>query len=161
MTVKLMDFGLSRLVQSTSKPYGSFEDDSSLGPDGLMTTPVGTPNFVAPEILRSLPYGREVDMFACGVVMYWLLCGYLPFQHEDPREVMEQIKRLEYEFPEREWQAISPPAKNLITGLLDGSPYARTSADDALTHTWITEVEGTGVRWKSSARAEEVDELVV
>lgn len=161
MAVKIMDFGLSRLVQGTSKPCESFGDDPSLGPDGLMTTPVGTPNFVAPEILKSLPYGREVDMFACGVVMYWLLCGFLPFWHEDPHEMMELIKRVDYEFPEREWHAISQPAKDLITGLLDGSPYARTSADDALAHDWVTEIQRSGIRRKNTAKADETDELLV
>lgn len=157
MTVKIMDFGLSRLTQSTRRASATLENDSSLGPDGLMTTPVGTPSFIAPEILKGLPYGREIDMFACGVVMYWLLCGYLPFQHEDPYEMMEQIKRTDYKFPEPERKTISESAKDLISGLLDGSPYTRTTADDALAHAWIAEIHKSDVNQKTTLKAEKTD----
>lgn len=137
-----MDFGLSRLTKEKAVESGTTEHDSGLGPDGLMVTPVGTPSYVAPEILMTLPYGKEVDIFACGIVMYWLLCGYLPFSHSDSQELMELIKKAVFEFPVAEWCEVSEAAKDLISRMLDRSPYARISASDALRHPWI---EAAGV----------------
>lgn len=139
LTLKVMDFGLSRVIQGAKFGMHCASDDDSLGPDGLMTTPVGTPCFTAPEIIMNLPYGKEVDMFACGVVMYWLLCGYLPFEGKDSEVVVEKIKANEFDFPKRDWDKVSKSAKDLIGKLLDSSPYMRISADEALLHPWITE----------------------
>lgn len=138
MTVKVMDFGLGRHTKwRPNTPNTSDTDDDTLGPDGLMTTPVGTPHFVAPEILMSIPYGKEIDLFATGVVMYWLLSGKLPFAAEEGDMLMDQIKQTEYSFPEEEWRHVSDEAKGLIDGLLERSPYARFSASDALGHEWF------------------------
>lgn len=139
MVVKLMDFGLSRLTKENAISSGKTERDSGLGPDGLMVTPVGTPSYVAPEIIMTLPYGKEVDMFACGVVMYWLLSGYLPFEDEDAQRLMDRIKKADFDFPEEPWSGISEPAKDLISKMLDRSPYVRISAADALFHPWMEE----------------------
>lgn len=134
LKVKLIDFGLAR---HTGLVSGDGEYEDGLGPGGLMTTPVGTPSYVAPEVLMSLPYGKEIDLFACGVVMYLLLSDTLPFDHEDPQQLMELIKRTEFEFPDQNWRNISAEAKDLISGLLDRSPYARLSVQQALSHRWM------------------------
>lgn len=140
ISVKILDFGLARSF-STSAPHAGVPDaHAGLGPEGLMTTPVGTPCFAAPEVLRNHPYGKEVDLFACGVVMYWLLCGYLPFDQTDPELLVECIKETKYDFPDKDWADASPHAKNMITGLLDRSPYARLTAAQALSHPWLTGV---------------------
>lgn len=141
MVVKVMDFGLSRLTKEKAISSGTAEHDSGLGPNGLMVTPVGTPSYVAPEIIMTLPYGKEVDIFACGIVMYWQLCGYLPFDDADAQQLMERIKKADFDFPEEQWSSVSESAKNLISRMLDRSPYARISATDALAHPWIAAAE--------------------
>lgn len=147
MSVKLIDFGLARRIPvngtSTEKTNGKSEkeetgsEDEGLGPDGLMTTPVGTPHFVAPEILSSLPYSKEVDLFTCGVILYWLLSGRLPFEDVNATRLAERIKRVEYDYGHKVWENISPHAKDLINGMLDRSPFSRLSASAALAHPWF------------------------
>jgi calcium/calmodulin-dependent protein kinase I len=133
--IKLADFGLSRRTKDFKGCVTDDEDDA-LGPDGLMTTPVGTASYAAPEVLQGLPYGKEVDMFACGVVMYLLLSGKLPFCNANPQKLVELIKRADFSFPDAEWRLISKGAKHLVKGLLDRSPFTRVSAEVALQHPW-------------------------
>lgn len=135
--VKLTDFGLARNTTIQVQEPGTTIEDDSLGPDGLMTTPVGTPNFVAPEVLHGLPYGKEVDLFSSGVLMYNLLSGRFPFEADDPQELVRRIKASDYNFPDSEWKYISKEAKSLIAGLLDRSAYTRLTATQALRHPWI------------------------
>jgi calcium/calmodulin-dependent protein kinase I len=133
--VKLADFGLSRRTKDFKGGLIEEEDDA-LGPDGLMTTPVGTTSYAAPEVLQGLPYGKEVDMFSCGVVMYFLLSGSLPFTSPNRQGLVELIKRADYSFRDAEWRLISRDAKNLLKCLLDRSPFTRYSAEAALQHPW-------------------------
>lgn len=173
--VKLTDFGLARRTLVESVFSGTEIEDDSLGPDGMMTTPVGTPNFVAPEVLHGLPYGKEVDLFSCGVVLYHMLSGTYPFEDPDPKMLITRIKKSDYNFNSREWSVISDDAKSLIDGLLDRSPYTRLSAKDALCHPWITgahqstneydigRLESRGsatVHRKSLSNASELEELL-
>lgn len=146
MIVKLIDFGLARRVPlagacmttgNATHSMSEDDDDEGLGPDGLMTTPVGTPHFVAPEVLSSLPYGKEVDLFACGVILYWLLSAKLPFEDPDPMRLAERIKRVEFDFANMVWDGVSNHAKDLVTALLDRSPISRLSASLALSHAWF------------------------
>jgi calcium/calmodulin-dependent protein kinase I len=134
--VTLADFGLSRRTKDF-KGCEREDDDDALGPDGLMTTPVGTACYAAPEVLQGLPYGKEVDMFSCGVVMYLLLSGKLPFSNANPQKLVEIIKRADFSFPDAEWRLISKEAKHLVKCLLDRSPFTRVSAEAALQHPWI------------------------
>lgn len=142
MRVKLIDFGLGRQIPvGFSGSLGSSSDaseDEGLGPDGLMTTPVGTPHFVAPEVLSSLPYGKEVDLFSCGVILYWLLSKNLPFDDPDYMELVDSIKRTEVDMSDPVWKSVSPDAKDLVKALLDRSPIARLSAIVALGHPWFS-----------------------
>lgn len=145
MRVKLIDFGLARRIPTDAPSHThsriaaiSPGDDDGLGPDGLMTTPVGTPHFVAPEVLSSLPYGKEVDLFACGVIMYWLLSAHLPFNDADPNRLADSIKRVDYNFGHEVWSSVSPDTKDLIVGLMDRSPFSRLSAAVALGHPWFS-----------------------
>lgn len=140
--VKMMDFGLARHTGTRNDSISNIpieHDHEGIGPDGLMTTPVGTPSYVAPEILMGLPYGFEIDLFACGIVLYFLLCGYLPFADKDPVKLMELIKRTEFCFPEMEWMDVSEEAKSLVKRLLDRSPCVRLSAKEALNHPWFND----------------------
>jgi len=102
-----------------------------------MTTPCGTPGYVAPEVLKNEPYGFEVDMWSLGVILYILLCGFPPFYNENTSLLYKQIKKGEYDFPDPYWTDISDAAKNLVQCLLTLDPKKRYSAKQVLSHPWI------------------------
>ncbi|XP_062423878.1 serine/threonine-protein kinase DCLK3 isoform X1 [Rhea pennata] len=120
-TLKLADFGLAKQV---TKP---------------IFTVCGTPTYVAPEILAEKGYGLEVDMWAAGVILYILLCGFPPFrsQERDQEELFQIIKLGHYEFLSPYWDSISAAAKDLITRLLIVNPQKRYTARQVLQHPWI------------------------
>jgi serine/threonine protein kinase len=80
----------------------------------------GSPSYVAPEVLQqdSSGYGREVDLWSSGVVLYVMLCGFTPFYDEDLSKVLNSILRGEYDFPQPYWDNISQDAMDLIDRLL-------------------------------------------
>eukprot|EP00127_Corallochytrium_limacisporum_P000676 Clim_evm75s22 gene=Clim_evmTU75s22 len=119
--VKIADFGLSKLVN----------DDTAL------QTACGTPNYVAPEILRQQGYGKPIDMWACGVIIYIILCGYPPFYHENDNRLYRIIMKGKFEYDPKYWKDISDSAKDLINKLLVVNPSKRLSAEEALEHPWI------------------------
>jgi len=124
--VLLADFGLSKVID----------------PANPLNVPVGTPGYVAPEVVacledESLSYGLEVDMWAVGVVMYILLCGYPPFYAEDDDEVFDQILAGAFDYPATQWDKISAEAKDLINKLLVVDPVKRMKAHEALKHPWL------------------------
>ena len=121
ITIKIADFGFA--VKSKT--------------DKSLTTQCGTPGYVAPEILLSKPYGRAVDMWSIGVIIFILLGGYPPFSDNNQSKLYKKIKAGQFEFHKDYWDAISNEAKDLITKLLTVDPEARYSADQALTHPWI------------------------
>ena len=82
-------------------------------------------------------YGREVDYWSIGVILYIMLCGFPPFFEENNTKLFEMIKRCEYEFPSPFWDNISESAKDLIRSLLVPDPAARLNAEKILTHPWI------------------------
>ena len=99
----------------------------------------GTPAYVAPEILKELPYGLECDMWGCGVIVFILLGGYPPFDDSSGIQKMyTAIKNGEYTFDERYWASVSEDAKNFIRGLLQTDPTKRSSAAAAMSHDWFT-----------------------
>uniref|UniRef100_A0A8C5BKR6 calcium/calmodulin-dependent protein kinase n=1 Tax=Gadus morhua TaxID=8049 RepID=A0A8C5BKR6_GADMO len=120
--VKLADFGLAIEVQSEQQAWFGF---------------AGTPGYLSPEVLRKDPYGKPVDMWACGVILYILLVGYPPFWDEDQHRLYQQIKAGAYDFPSPEWDTVTPEAKDLINKLLTINPGKRVCATDALKHPWI------------------------
>lgn len=127
--IKVTDFGLAK---ATSK-------DKVI----KMHTACGTPGYVAPEVLRSRPYGPAVDMWSLGVILYILLCGFPPFYHQDTTELYKLIKTGKYEFPNPWWQNISDGAKDLVTKLLTLEPAKRATPDDVLKHPWISNDQST------------------
>jgi len=122
--VKITDFGLAKYRAGNSAR-------------DLMNTACGTPGYVAPEILKSEAYGKEVDLWSVGVILYILLCGFPPFFHEHTDALYNQIKRGEYEFPDPYWSEISFAAKDLVRKLLTVNPRRRLTAEGALRHPWI------------------------
>ncbi|XP_026134331.1 calcium/calmodulin-dependent protein kinase type II subunit gamma isoform X20 [Carassius auratus] len=120
--VKLADFGLAIEVQGDQQAWFGF---------------AGTPGYLSPEVLRKDPYGKPVDIWACGVILYILLVGYPPFWDEDQHKLYQQIKAGAYDFPSPEWDTVTAEAKNLINQMLTINPAKRITADQALKHPWV------------------------
>nr|XP_057903682.1 serine/threonine-protein kinase DCLK3-like [Doryrhamphus excisus] len=119
--LKLADFGLAMIV---TEP---------------VFTICGTPTYVAPEILSETGYGVEVDMWALGVILYILLCGFAPFRSRDrdQEELFQIIKQAQLHFLSPYWDTVSPEAKDLVSGLLQSDPAARMTAEQSLQHPWL------------------------
>lgn len=124
--VKLADFGLAIEVQGDQQAWFGF---------------AGTPGYLSPEVLRKDPYGKPVDVWACGVILYILLVGYPPFWDEDQHRLYAQIKAGAYDYPSPEWDTVTPDAKNLINSMLTVNPAKRINASEALKHPWICQRE--------------------
>ncbi|XP_053990245.1 calcium-dependent protein kinase 5-like [Hylaeus volcanicus] len=97
---------------------------------------VGTPYYVAPEILLG-SYDRQCDVWSAGVIFYILLCGYPPFYGKNNNEILKKIKEAHISFDSRYWNTISEDAKNLLRGLLKYDSKRRLTAAQALQHPWI------------------------
>ncbi|EGI61062.1 Serine/threonine-protein kinase DCLK2 [Acromyrmex echinatior] len=119
--LKLGDFGLAQVVREP------------------LYTVCGTPTYVAPEILAETGYGLKIDVWAAGVILYILLCGFPPFVSVDneQEELFERILSGQYEFTSPYWDTISDSAKQLISNMLQAQPELRFSAEDVLDHPWL------------------------
>jgi serine/threonine protein kinase len=120
-TIKVADFGFARRVHV---------------PESL-TSRVGTPTYVAPEILKNLPHDQRVDLWSVGVVIFVLLVGYPPFLDENQTELFRKIRNGEWVFYEEDWKHISEDAKEVIKGLLVVDPADRWSIEECLRSNWI------------------------
>ncbi|KAK6751320.1 hypothetical protein RB195_002980 [Necator americanus] len=120
--VKLADFGLAIEVGQDTEAWFGF---------------AGTPGYLSPEVLKKDPYGKPVDIWACGVILYILLVGYPPFWDEDQHRLYAQIKAGAYDYPSPEWDTVTPEAKSLIDSMLTVNPKKRITADQALKVPWI------------------------
>ncbi|XP_042522440.1 serine/threonine-protein kinase DCLK3 [Dipodomys spectabilis] len=127
-TLKLADFGLAK---HAARP---------------IFTVCGTPTYVAPEILSEKGYGLQVDMWAAGVILYILLCGFPPFRspERDQDELFSIIQLGHFEFLAPYWDNISDSAKDLVSRLLVVDPQKRSTAHQVLQHPWIETVGKTG-----------------
>nr|NP_001027631.1 calmodulin-dependent protein kinase homologue [Ciona intestinalis]BAC57526.1 calmodulin-dependent protein kinase homologue [Ciona intestinalis] len=103
----------------------------------MLKTACGTPGYVAPEVLKQKPYGKEVDVWSIGVIAYILLCGYPPFYDENDQKLFEQIMKAEYEFDSPYWDDISQSAKTFISRLMHKNPHQRYTCKQALNDPWI------------------------
>ncbi|KAF8115834.1 hypothetical protein N665_0025s0281 [Sinapis alba] len=121
--LKISDFGLSALPEQILQ-------------DGLLHTQCGTPAYVAPEVLRKKGYdGAKADIWSCGVVLYVLLAGCLPFQDENLMNMYRKIFRADFEFPP--W--FSPETRRLVSKLLVVDPDRRISMPDIMRTSWLRE----------------------
>jgi serine/threonine protein kinase len=118
--VKIADFGLSKEFTNSS-----------------LSTHTGSPNYVAPEILRGGRYNHLCDMWSIGVITYTLLCGYLPFYNKNQRQLFLDIMAGKFYFPEEEWSTISDEAKDFVRKLLTINPASRMEAHEAIRHPWL------------------------
>ncbi|RLN34133.1 CBL-interacting protein kinase 16-like [Panicum miliaceum] len=119
--LKVTDFGLAALPEQ-------------LRHDGLLHTQCGTPAYVAPEVLRKRGYdGARADLWSCGVVLYVLLCGFLPFQHDNYAKMYQKIFKADYQVPP--W--VSGEARRLIARLLVVDPAKRASIAEIMLTPWF------------------------
>uniref|UniRef100_A0A4W6ETG4 Serine/threonine-protein kinase DCLK2 n=1 Tax=Lates calcarifer TaxID=8187 RepID=A0A4W6ETG4_LATCA len=122
-SLKLGDFGLATVVE------------------GPLYTVCGTPTYVAPEIIAESGYGLKVDIWAAGVITYILLCGFPPFRSESnlQEDLFDQILLGRLDFPSPYWDNITDSAKELIGKMLQVNVEARYTAQDVLSHPWVTD----------------------
>ncbi|XP_062094739.1 CBL-interacting serine/threonine-protein kinase 14 [Humulus lupulus] len=119
--LKVSDFGLSAVSDSTQ-------------PDGLLHTLCGTPAYVAPEILSKKGYdGAKVDVWTCGVILFVLTSGYLPFNDANLMVMYRKIYKGEFRYPK--WT--SPELKRFISRLLDINPKTRITVDEIVKDPWF------------------------
>ncbi|KAJ3224827.1 hypothetical protein HDU81_008326 [Chytriomyces hyalinus] len=122
----IADFGLSKI-----------SDGEALN---NLRTLCGTPGYMAPEVLLKTGHGKSVDMWSIGVMTYFLLCGYTPFDAQGGRDDLDKILAGQYAFePIEYWTDISLKAQDFIRRTILVDPKARMSAADALKHPWIQE----------------------
>jgi len=118
--IKVTDFGLS-------KDFGT----------ATLQTSCGTPDYVAPEVLKGQPYDNSVDIWSIGVITYILLCGFPPFYGTNDQQIFEKILKGEYDFPSPDWDNISVEAKNFIKAILILDQTKRPTANECLETPWI------------------------
>ncbi|KAK3321588.1 calcium/calmodulin-dependent protein kinase type I [Apodospora peruviana] len=120
----IADFGLSRIM-----------DEEQFH---VLTTTCGTPGYMAPEIFKKTGHGKPVDLWALGVITYFLLCGYTPFDRDSDFEEMQAILNADYSFtPLEYWRGVSDNAKDFIRRCLTIDPAKRMTAHEALQHPFV------------------------
>jgi len=120
-TLKIADFGLGMI----------------LSPEVDMSSVCGSPEYTAPEILKGERFGKPGDMWSLGVIVYILLCGYVPFSSDSPAELFKRILKGQYEFSSPHWDMIGENAKDFIRKLLVVDPKTRMTADAASRNCWV------------------------
>eukprot|EP00571_Detonula_confervacea_P007545 CAMPEP_0172318108 /NCGR_PEP_ID=MMETSP1058-20130122/33867_1 /TAXON_ID=83371 /ORGANISM="Detonula confervacea, Strain CCMP 353" /LENGTH=732 /DNA_ID=CAMNT_0013032843 /DNA_START=242 /DNA_END=2440 /DNA_ORIENTATION=+ len=120
-SVKICDFGYAKRVHMPQS----------------LTTLCGSLHYVAPELLKNHPYDESADMWSVGVIIFFLLVGYLPFHHKEQSELFKVIRLGKYRFDSKYWGGISEEAMQLIMRLLDVDPSTRCTATQALQSDWI------------------------
>lgn len=145
-TARLSDFGLAAFVES----------------DFDLTDVVGTPHYVAPEVVSRdekdewLGYGPPVDVWAAGVIMYWMLMGgRLPFDGDDPPAIFKSIRAAKLDLDGKEWDNVSDEAKSLLKSLLHPQPRTRLRASAATTHPWLLRAQDVSLPAMHAARLQE------
>uniref|UniRef100_A0A7S1ETX7 Protein kinase domain-containing protein n=1 Tax=Timspurckia oligopyrenoides TaxID=708627 RepID=A0A7S1ETX7_9RHOD len=140
LVVKLTDFGTA--FDSTNADELSSENintaSTATGSSSVMSTYVGTPYYMAPEQMRNLSYSYPVDVWACGIILFAMLAGRLPWEAASEIEYTRAVQSKPLEFPPAQWADISENAKDLIRGMLEVDPKKRMTAEEAREHEWLT-----------------------
>ncbi|XP_036592828.1 serine/threonine-protein kinase D1 isoform X3 [Trichosurus vulpecula] len=121
--VKLCDFGFARII----------------GEKSFRRSVVGTPAYLAPEVLRNKGYNRSLDMWSVGVIIYVSLSGTFPFNEDE--DIHDQIQNAAFMYPPNPWKEISPEAIDLINNLLQVKMRKRYSVDKTLSHPWLQDYQ--------------------
>uniref|UniRef100_A0A2P2MYD2 Protein kinase domain-containing protein n=1 Tax=Rhizophora mucronata TaxID=61149 RepID=A0A2P2MYD2_RHIMU len=122
-SVKLADFGSAAAVAVEGE---------------TMSSVVGTPYYVAPEVLAGMEYGEKVDVWSAGVVLYIMLAGFPPFHGETAVEIFGAVLRGNLRFPPRAFHSVSSGLKELLRRMLCKDVSKRLSAEQVLRHQWVT-----------------------
>ncbi|XP_030625261.1 serine/threonine-protein kinase D1 isoform X2 [Chanos chanos] len=121
--VKLCDFGFARII----------------GEKSFRRSVVGTPAYLAPEVLRNKGYNRSLDMWSVGVIIYVSLSGTFPFNEDE--DIHDQIQNAAFMYPPNPWKKISQEAIDLINNLLQVKMRKRYSVDKSLSHPWLQDYQ--------------------
>lgn len=138
--VKISDFGLAKM--SRDYPRRLPRSHSICGSDF----------YLAPEVIKQEEYGREIDIWAIGVITYVILSGSLPFFHQVLHKLYRQIVERDLSFPEEAWRNVSKGALDFILRLLQVRAGDRLTADQALSHPWLRSSSGSGSSFGGSFR---------
>ena len=118
--IKIIDFGTAKVFSKTKKEH-------------LL---IGSAYYIAPEDLNK-NYNEKCDLWSCGVILYFMLCGKVPFNGKNEKELFENIHKGKYDLESYPWGIISENAKDLIKKLLILDTKKRLSAEEALKHSWF------------------------
>ncbi|XP_029454869.1 serine/threonine-protein kinase D1 isoform X1 [Rhinatrema bivittatum] len=121
--VKLCDFGFARII----------------GEKSFRRSVVGTPAYLAPEVLRNKGYNRSLDMWSVGVIIYVSLSGTFPFNEDE--DIHDQIQNAAFMYPPNPWKETSHEAIDLINNLLQVKMRKRYSVDKTLSHPWLQDYQ--------------------
>ena len=123
--IKLIDFGCSKIFTRTKKNFSDI---------------IGTLVYCSPEVLYG-EYNKLCDIWSCGVIMYYLLSGYFPFEGETEEEIKSKIFESKYNFDEKYFNNISEEGKDLISKCLKNEPKKRITIEEALNHKFYDEIK--------------------
>ncbi|XP_030382773.1 serine/threonine-protein kinase BRSK2 isoform X2 [Scaptodrosophila lebanonensis] len=117
--IKIADFGMASL-----QPAGS-----------MLETSCGSPHYACPEVIRGEKYdGRKADVWSCGVILYALLVGALPFDDDNLRQLLEKVKRGVFHIP----HFVPPDCQSLLRGMIEVNPDRRLTLAEINRHPWVT-----------------------
>ncbi|XP_044763334.1 serine/threonine-protein kinase BRSK2 [Coccinella septempunctata] len=117
--IKIADFGMASL-----QPMGS-----------MLETSCGSPHYACPEVIRGEKYdGRKADVWSCGVILYALLVGALPFDDDNLRQLLEKVKRGVFHIP----HFVPPDCQSLLRGMIEVNPEKRLTLSEINKHAWVT-----------------------
>ena len=119
--VKIMDFGLSKIAGYKERLIDGY----------------GTLSYVAPEVLLRIPYNKEVDIWSLGIILFYMLCGHVPFSGSDEECVAKNICCGEIEYDDEDWEVRSKKVVDLIDKVLVKDPSKRISIEEFLKHPWF------------------------
>ncbi|KAH8065958.1 serine/threonine kinase [Aureococcus anophagefferens] len=123
-----------RVCHSRGIVHRDLKPENLLYPNSALATACGTPGYVAPEVIGSAGYNKEVDIWSLGVIAYILLCGFPPFYDENQGKLFKKIQRCQYTFTRPYWDQVSDGAKKMITTMLVVDPAKRATAQDGARH---------------------------
>lgn len=129
----LLDKSPNSVLKSTDFGLSSFFQEGQ-----IFTDIVGSAYYVAPEVLRR-SYGKEADIWSCGVILYILLCGYPPFHGDNEKKIFESVMSKPLDFQTAPWPKITEPAKDCIRRMLQRNPQSRATAQQIMQHEWMRE----------------------
>lgn len=133
--VKIVDFGLSKI----------------LGPSQTSIDPFGTLSYVAPEVLLQKPYGKEIDVWSLGVITYLMLAKVLPFDDEDEKEIARQTIQDSVDFNFSPWEERSAASKEVTRLMLEKNRHKRPNLEELLNMEWFNKYKSVNERSKQMA----------